>query len=87
MLLFTTVLFIGEEPVGYSVFQEEDKYVFQPSENSLHEVEAPSFTVCRQGEEWVICGIEDVPLLDQIRSELDVYAGSSLFTQTLSAAP
>lgn len=83
-VMWSTVLFINEKPVGYTITKEKDKYLFAPSEHSQTEEQAPAFFVILRNGVKQIIGLNDERLIEEAKLALEVIMGDD--HQTLSAA-
>ena len=86
MRLFTTVLFVDGNPVGYEVQQEiKGRLRLNPAENPNREVVAPVIIVSNENGNLKVEGTKDRDLIDQVIE--DVTQSNSIPGQSLSAAP
>lgn len=85
MRLFTTVLFVDGNPVGYEVQQEKGRIRLNPAENPNREVKPPVIFVSNENGTLRVEGTYDRDLIDQVLE--DVSQSNSIPAQGLSAAP
>jgi len=85
MLLFSTVLFVDGNPVGYKVFKEKNSIVLNPAENPNRHVLPPVLTVRKRDGKWLVEGTYNRDLIDQVIE--DVSLNDRLPRYELSAAP
>jgi hypothetical protein len=85
MLLFSTVLFIDGNPVGYKVFEEENRLVLNPAENPNREIYPPVLAARNQSGKWFVEGTDNIDLIEQVIE--DISLNDHLPKQILSAAP
>jgi len=85
MLLFSTVLFVEGNPVGYKVYEEKNKLILNPAENPNREIEAPVLYARAMSGQWLVEGTENKDLIDQVIE--DVSLNRHLPSHNLSAAP
>lgn len=84
MVLFSTVLFVDGNPVGYKVMEEErNRLSLNPAENPNREVLAPVIKAKKEGNNWRIEGTYDRDLIDQVLEDISM----QLPTTLQSAAP
>jgi hypothetical protein len=85
MLLFSTVLFVDGNPVGYKVYEEKDRIVLNPAENPNREVQPPVLSVARTNGQFQVKGTDDQNLIDQVVE--DISQNAFLPYHPLAAAP
>lgn len=86
MHVFSTVLFVNGNPVGYKVFREQGSFLLNPAENPNRLIEPPALRAQHQQDGWLIEGTSDRDLIDQVIE--DVTNNEAAFPQNeLSAAP
>ena len=85
MRLFTTVLFVNGNPVGYEVRQDQGRIRLNPAENPNREIVPPVIFVSTEDGNLKVEGTSDQDLIDQVIE--DVNQSNSLPGQSLSAAP
>lgn len=84
MVLFSTVLFVDGNPVGYKVMKEDkDRLALNPAENPDREIEPPIIHVLNEGGCWQVKGTRDRDLIDQVLEDISM----QLPTALQSAAP
>lgn len=84
MILFSTVLFVEGNPVGYKVIEEgQNRLSLNPAENPSREVVAPVIHVKNEGGKWRVEGTQDRDLIDQVLEDISI----QLPTGFKSAAP
>ena len=83
--MLSTILFIEEQPVGYTVLVERDRCFFKPTEYSQATIDAPSFYVSKKNEVWELEGWLDQKIIDQLQPTLSALADEEEIS--LSAAP
>jgi hypothetical protein len=84
MVLFSTVLFVNGNPVGYKVMEEErNRLSLNPAENPNREIFAPVIQAKKEDGYWRIEGTHDRDLIDQVLEDISMQLPSSL----QSAAP
>jgi hypothetical protein len=82
MNLFHSVLYINGLPVDYNVASKnETTFLFEPFFNLHMGLEAPIFTVEKQGDILVFDDICDEVLKDQVREDLESYFKMNAKTQ------
>lgn len=86
MHVFSTVLFINGNPIGYKVFRQANRLVLNPAENPSREVLPPSIYAHNESGHWVIEGTNDRDLIAQVIEDVSLNEGR-LPTALLSAAP
>jgi hypothetical protein len=86
MHVFSTVLFVNGNPVGYKVFKQENRLVLNPAENPNREVYPPAIYARNEGGQWFVEGTNDQDLIAQVIEDVTLNEGR-LPTATLSAAP
>lgn len=84
MVLFSTVLFVEGNPVGYKVLEEErNRLSLSPAENPNRAVVAPVIKARNENGFWRVEGTQDRDLIDQVVEDLAM----QLPAGALSAAP
>ena len=86
MHVFSTVLFVDGNPVGYKVFKQQDRLVLNPAENPNREVFPPSICARNEGGQWLVEGTSDRDLIDQVIEDVTLNEGR-LPVNDMSAAP
>lgn len=86
MHLFSTVLFVNGNPVGYTVSREDrTRLVLNPAENPDRSIEPPVLRVAALNGELQIEGTTDRDLIDQVVEDVTLH--EAVPRQALSAAP
>ena len=85
MLLFSTVLFVDGNPVGYKVYEEQNRLVLNPAENPNREIHPPVLAAKNKSGKWLVEGTENKDLIDQVIEDINL--NNHLPYQSLSAAP
>lgn len=70
MLLFSTVLFIDGNPVGYKVYEEESRLVLNPAENPNREIYPPVLAAKKSNGQWSVEGTDNKDLIDQVIEDI-----------------
>lgn len=84
MVLFSTVLFVEGNPVGYKVTgEDQNRLSLKPAENPNREIVPPVLRAEKEGDYWRVEGTHDRDLIDQVQEDLSIQL-PSIF---LSAAP
>ncbi|NTS40285.1 hypothetical protein HRG84_05150 [Flavisolibacter sp. BT320] len=84
MVLFSTVLFVEGNPVGYQVMEvERNRLRLNPAENPHRDIAPPVIQASQQNGYWQIEGTRDRDLIDQVLEDISL----QLPTAPLSAAP
>lgn len=84
MILFSTVLFVEGNPVGYQVKEEaRNRLSLNPAENPNRDVEPPVMHACNINGSWKVEGTRDRDLIDQVLEDISL----QLPTSRTSAAP
>lgn len=86
MHLFSTVLFVDGNPVGYEVFRESDRLRLNPAENPNREIRPPVILAHNERGTWQIEGTDNRDLIDQVIEDISLN-NTFLPRQVLSAAP
>jgi len=86
MHVFSTVLFVNGNPVGYKVYKQNDRLLLNPAENPNREVFPPAISARNEGGEWLVEGTNDRDLIDQVIEDVMLNEGR-LPNNDLSAAP
>ena len=73
MLLFSTVLFVDGNPVGYEVHQEKTRLVLDPAVNPNPHVYPPVLYARNDHDQWCVEGTHCRDLIDQVREDLSIY--------------
>jgi hypothetical protein len=85
MLLFSTVLFVDGNPVGYQVFEENDQLILNPAENPSREIVPPRLSASHSSGSWKVEGTLNRDLIDQVIE--DINYSNCLPKNGLCAAP
>jgi hypothetical protein len=85
MRLFTTVLFVNGNPVGYEVCEDAGRIHLNPAENPNREIVPPVMYVSTDAGHIQVDGTNDQDLIDQVIE--DITQSNTLPGQSLSAAP
>lgn len=85
--MFSTVLFVDGNPVGYKVFQQEHGLLLNPAENPNREVHAPPMRARNEHGHWLIEGTSDRNLIDQVIEDVTANGQDSSRQHELSVAP
>lgn len=84
MVLFSTVLFIEGNPVGYQVMEEDrNRLRLNPAENPNREIAPPIITASQEKGYWQVEGTRDRDLIAQVLEDISMRLPTSL----QSAAP
>jgi len=84
MVLFSTVLFVDGNPVGYKVVKEtRNRLSLSPAENPHREIVPPIIHARQVDGCWKVEGTRDRDLIDQVVEDLSI----QLPTYLQSAAP
>lgn len=70
-VMLSTVLFMEEKPVGYTITIKNNKYIFRPSEHSHANLSAPVFYAFLENETWKMKGIYDEKVIEQAKIALE----------------
>lgn len=85
--MLSTVLFINEKPVGYTVIVGNRSCQFEPTEHSNSEVHAPSFEVLYENNDWQFDPFFDWSLRNQILETFPFALVNEAIAPEVSAAP
>jgi hypothetical protein len=85
MRLFTTVLFVNGNPVGYEVQKDQNRLRLNPAENPNREITPPVIFVNNIDGHLEVEGTSDRDLIDQVIE--DVTQSHIIPNQDMSAAP
>lgn len=85
MLLFSTVLFVDGNPVGYHVYKEDDRLALHPAENPNRHIHPPTLSAQNTEGNWIVQGTQNRDLIDQVIEDVTLSGGLARFRQ--SAAP
>ncbi|HEV7332861.1 MAG TPA: hypothetical protein VGN63_17610 [Flavisolibacter sp.] len=84
MVLFSTVLFVEGNPVGYQVMEVgRNRLRLNPAENPNREIVPPVIQVKQEAGFWQVEGTRDRDLIDQVLEDISLQLPTSL----QSAAP
>lgn len=75
MHVFSTVLFVNGNPVGYKVFKQKENLILNPAENPNRETCPPALQVRNEGGNWVVEGTNDRNLIDQVIEDVTNNSG------------
>lgn len=85
MLLCSTILYLDENPVGYSVHKTALGYSFQPALTNDHNTLYPFIHAKKEEGEWIIIGTNSFDVSEQIKKLIEQIDAIDL-QNTLSAA-
>ena len=85
--MLSTVLFISGKPVGYTVTIGKKTCEFKPTEHSNSEVQAPSFEIMYENNDWQFDPFFDWSLRNQILETFPFSIINASIKAELSAAP
>ena len=85
--MLSTVLFISEKPVGYTVTIGKKSCEFKPTEHSNSDVQAPSFEIMYEDNDWQFDPFFDWSLRNQILETFPFSVINESIKAELSAAP
>lgn len=78
MILFSTVLFVGGNPVGYKVIEEDrNRLSLNPAENPYREIVPPFMQAKNEGGRWLVEGTQDRDLIDQVLEDISLQIPSA----------
>lgn len=84
MVLFSTVLFVDGNPVGYQVMEVgSNRLSLNPAENPNREIIPPVIMAQQENGSWRVEGTRDRDLIDQVLEDISM----QLPTILQSAAP
>lgn len=84
MILFSTVLFVDGNPVGYQVKEvDHHRLTLNPAENPNRAIMAPVIEAWNKDGNWQVQGTTDRDLIDQVLEDISL----QLPTTLQSAAP
>ena len=84
MVLFSTVLFIEGNPVGYQVMEEDrNRLRLNPAENPHRDISPPIILASQEEGYWRVEGTRDRDLIAQVLEDISLQLPGSV----LSAAP
>jgi hypothetical protein len=86
MHVFSTVLFVNGNPVGYKVFKQNNRLVLNPAENPNRDILPPAISARNEGGQWLVEGTNDRDLIDQVIEDVTLNEGR-LPVNDMSAAP
>jgi len=72
MFLFSTIIYYGEDPVGYDVYREEDIFQFKPAIDSHSNLKPSMITAIYSKQFWMIEGTEDKEIIEQVRKIIEL---------------
>ena len=78
MVLFSTVLFVEGNPVGYRVMEVgRNRLSLNPAENPNREIIPPVMQVRNEGGAWKVEGTSDRDLIDQVLEDISMQLPTS----------
>jgi hypothetical protein len=84
MVLFSTVLFVDGNPVGYKVVKEErNRLLLDPAENPHREIVPPVIHARNEDGNWRVEGTHDRDLIDQVLEDISVQLPSNFQSAAL----
>ncbi|HET7899336.1 MAG TPA: hypothetical protein VFL47_16730 [Flavisolibacter sp.] len=84
MVLFSTVLFVEGNPVGYKVVEENsNRIALNPAENPSREVIPPVIHASQENGRWTVEGTDDRDLIDQVIEDISMQLPRSLQSAAL----
>ena len=85
MFLFSTVLFIDGNPIGYEVLEEKSRLRLNPAENPNRDVQPPTLSARITNGKWQVEGTLNRDLIDQVIEGITM--NMNLSRHGLTAAP
>ena len=85
--MLSTILFINERPVGYTVTIGKESCQFKPTAHSNSDVQAPSFEIMHENNDWQFDPFFDWSLRSQILETFPFSIINESLKAELSAAP
>jgi hypothetical protein len=86
METFSTVLFVDQSPIGYTVQRSATRMELNPAENPSRAFTAPHLVAENRGGRWEVAGTENPEIIQQVLDELTHNQVTGMPTY-LSAAP
>ncbi len=86
METFSTVLFVNEAPVGYSVQRSAERIELNPAENPAREGRPPHLVAEKRDGAWNVSGTDNQELIQQVLDEVS-FSETRSIDPSLSAAP
>lgn len=84
MVLFSTVLFVEGNPVGYKVMEEDrNRLSLNPAENPNREIIPPVLHAKNEDGSWHVEGTRDRDLIDQVLEDLSMQLPTTLQSAAL----
>jgi hypothetical protein len=84
MVLFSTVLFVEGNPVGYKVMEEDrNRLSLNPAENPNREIVPPILHAKNEDGFWRVEGTRDRDLIDQVLEDLSMQLPTTLQSAAL----
>lgn len=72
MFLFSTIIYFGENPVGYDVYREDDIFQLKPAIDSQNNFQPPMITATYSKEILIIEGTEDNETIEQVKRIIEL---------------
>lgn len=72
MFLFSTIVYFGENPVGYDVYQEEDTFQLKPVIDSKMHMVPPVLTATYSDQLWFIEGTVENEIIEQLKKIIEL---------------
>ncbi len=70
MQLFSTVLFVDGNSVGYKVYEQNNRLVLNPAEKANPELFPPVLAAKNSGGKWLVEGTDNKELIDQVIEDI-----------------
>ena len=85
--MLSTVLFIDGKPIGYTVIVGDNSCYFKPTEHPNSEIQAPSFEVLYENNDWMFDPFFDWALRNQILETFPFTVIKDAMRTEITAAP
>ena len=67
MTICSTILYFGENPVGYELVKEDNGFGLHPTPDTKSNLVPPVISIVQSGDEWIVEGTHDADITEQVK--------------------
>lgn len=72
MFISSTVLYFGENPVGYDLFKTEEGFELRPTPVTASDLVPPIIAITQSNEAWQVNGVKEEDLEQQVIKLIEI---------------